>query len=416
MIVNKLEISGFRVFEHIELEFQPGMNLIVGVNGAGKSTILYALCVSLSKVLPNVSSFPISSKLGFWESDIRSSFDSMKISCDFDFEDSSYNLLIHKKREQYSENKPGVVREQTIYTPDFERITPNSLTGVKSKEQPLCLFFSTRRSLVTDKKSPPKSAKGGQAAAYFEALSINRDFNIREIAEWMKVQSVLGEEEPKAQSHLTAFKNTAEKFLSGYKNLHIDIDAKKNQLLIDKKDGVRNLSIKQLSDGERGMLSLALDLARRLLISNPKLEDPISEGKGIILIDELDLHLHPKWQRMIIKLLTQTFQNCQFIVTSHSPQIIGEVNEENIIIISENFVHRPSASFGIDSSRILEEIMGTNSRSQKVKKSLEELFDLIEVEKMTKAKAKLIELRNIIGSNDPDIIRAQTLIDFLEES
>jgi predicted ATP-binding protein involved in virulence len=78
------------------------------------------------------------------------------------------------------------------------------------------------------------------------------------------------------------------------------------------------LIINQLSDGEKGLLAMAGDLARRLAIANPGLSDPL-EGKGIVLIDEIELHLHPKLQREIIPSLKDTFPNCQFIITTHSP-------------------------------------------------------------------------------------------------
>ena len=99
--------------------------------------------------------------------------------------------------------------------------------------------------------------------------------------------------------------------------------------------GKIELDVGQLSDGERGMLALVLDLARRLSQANPSLDDPLSEGHALVLIDELDLHLHPKWQRQIVHKLTKTFPRCQFIATTHSPQVIGEVPHERIQIISD---------------------------------------------------------------------------------
>ena len=76
-----------------------------------------------------------------------------------------------------------------------------------------------------------------------------------------------------------------------------------------------------------------------------------------MLIDEIDLHLHPKWQRQIVDKLTKTFPRCQFIATTHSPQVIGEVGHNRIQIIANGEVYSPTHSFGVDSSRVLEEIM-----------------------------------------------------------
>ena len=83
-----------------------------------------------------------------------------------------------------------------------------------------------------------------------------------------------------------------------------------------------------------------------------------------MLIDEIDLHLHPKWQRQIVHKLTEVFPRCQFITTTHSPQVIGEVEHDRIQIIANGEVYSPTHSFGVDSSRLLEEITGsTGARS-----------------------------------------------------
>ena len=105
------------------------------------------------------------------------------------------------------------------------------------------------------------------------------------------------------------------------------------------------------------MLALVLDLARRLSQANPSLDDPLSEGHAVVLIDEIDLHLHSKWQRQIVHNLAAAFPGCQFIATTHSPQVIGEVEHNRIQIIANGEVYSPTHSFGVDSSRVLEEIM-----------------------------------------------------------
>lgn len=68
------------------------------------------------------------------------------------------------------------------------------------------------------------------------------------------------------------------------------------------------------------------DLTRRLVLANPSLDDPLL-GEGIVLIDEIELHMHPKWQRRIIGVLKEVFPNIQFIITTHSPQVLGEIGE-----------------------------------------------------------------------------------------
>jgi predicted ATP-binding protein involved in virulence len=92
----------------------------------------------------------------------------------------------------------------------------------------------------------------------------------------------------------------------------------------------QELVINQLSEGEKCLLALTGDLVKRLAIANPGLSNPL-EGSAIVLIDEIDLHLHPQWQRAVIPKLEKTFPHCQFIVSTHSPQVISEVGPQNWI-------------------------------------------------------------------------------------
>src|SRR5262249_41436262 len=89
------------------------------------------------------------------------------------------------------------------------------------------------------------------------------------------------------------------------------------RMLVDK--GAQTFFVDQLPDGERCLLAMVGDLARRLAMANPYADDPL-RGGGVALIDEIELHLYPGWQRRVIPALEQTFPNCQFILTTHSPQ------------------------------------------------------------------------------------------------
>jgi predicted ATP-binding protein involved in virulence len=152
-----------------------------------------------------------------------------------------------------------------------------------------------------------------------------------------------------------------------------------------------------------------------LAIANPSLDDPL-QGEGIVLIDEIELHLHPKWQRKIIPDLTRTFPNCQFIVTTHSPQVLSHVYSENIYILQSTpdgiIASHPESSYGRDSNQILENVMGVSAYPEKIAKDLSELFRLIDRNDLQGAK----ELRKNIGAtqedrfDDPQLIKAGVII------
>lgn len=368
MKVKKLKIAGLRALTQIELEFQPGMNLLVGVNGVGKTTVLDALRISLSRILVPLTSQRLS-KVGIEANDIQIGAASMQLECYVEHQEKDFNVLILKHKEKYVEDKAGEVREQVIERHDREEFSPpNWLTffpdSKRSSIQPVGIYYSVRRSIPIEQKQ-----------STLDSFSPNRDFNLQEIADWIYTNEILAEENPRAGLHVGALRYAADKFLPEYKNLHV-VDLNGAKFLMVEKNGIP-LNVRQLSDGERGVLALALDLARRLSIANPGLDNPVADGEGIILIDELDLHLHPKWQRTIVENLTSTFPKCQFIVTTHSPQIIPSVEPENVLIMKDGKVDAASRTLGMDSNWILRFLMDTVDRPHEAVEAIEKVETLI---------------------------------------
>jgi len=172
---------------------------------------------------------------------------------------------------------------------------------------------------------------------------------------------------------------------------------------------------KNLSDGQRIMVSLVGDLASRAAILNPHLANAaLRDTPGVVTVDELDLHLHPKWQRRVIRDLKTTFPSIQFIATTHSPQLVGEAQPDEITLLDGGETTTPPRSFGIDSSRVLEEVMGARSRDQSVEDLLTRLFKLIDDERFDDARRFLADVEAKLGSDDPEVTRARALMAFLE--
>jgi predicted ATP-binding protein involved in virulence len=165
------------------------------------------------------------------------------------------------------------------------------------------------------------------------------------------------------------------------------------------------------------MLTLIGDIVRRVVKLNLDLgEKALLETPGVVLIDELDLHLHPKWQRRVIKDLKKTFPRVQFIATTHSPQLIGEALPEEIRILENGGVFKPERSFGLDSSEILEEVMKSNRRDIEVDGLLKRLSELIDQEDMDRAREVLSQVEERLGANDPEVTGANTMINLLEST
>jgi predicted ATP-binding protein involved in virulence len=227
----------------------------------------------------------------------------------------------------------------------------------------------------------------------------------------MRAQIDLSSERPASKRLADGINTALERFLPGYSNLRPS-DRNTSRVEIDIKG--TTLDVRMLSDGERSVLALILDISKRLAQANPHLDDPLASGEAVILVDEIDLHLHPQWQRKIVGNLEKTFPNCQFIATTHSPQVIGEVPHDRIQMIKDGRVYSPNRSFGIDSSRVLEEVMNTDSRNTAVEAELGRIAKLIADHKNADARSAIEKLSQKIGTDDPEITRARMLLDFME--
>ncbi len=180
------------------------------------------------------------------------------------------------------------------------------------------------------------------------------------------------------------------------------------------------LRLNQLSSGEINLLMLISDITRRLLsifelnsLYSSQEEivttEEIQQSEGIVLIDEIELHLHPKWQRNIVPALTKTFPNIQFIITTHSPQVLSYVPNGSAFSI-ENGKAYPVHSYGRDNEWILETIMNDIARPKEIQEKLDELFDLVKANKIDEAKQLRREIASSIGEDEGELLKADILI------
>lgn len=393
MKINSLELTNVRGFTYAKLNFQPGFNLIVGINGVGKTTILESIRVVLSHVLTKIKA-PLITMDYLAKSDININANLLQINTTVNLDGTDIDLVYSKSAkdtiniefEQKKRTKDSIanVREEGISLDD--KILPEGDIARNSKELLLGLFFSTRRSLFVNQS--PKAVRSGHfsAAAFVDALSATRFFNMKMMAEWFNVQYALADENAKYRKNIELVQQAIYTFLPGFSDLNIVGDVFDKELTFSIVKNEKLLNFNQLSDGERGILALVFDLARRLIIANIDSENPL-QGKAVILIDELDLHLHPKWQRTIVNDLLRTFPNCQFIATTHSPQIISSVPPENIQIIKNFDVDQTVKSFGLDINWILKFIMEDSDRLEESENAIAEVQKLIDEVEFDEARA-----------------------------
>jgi len=200
----------------------------------------------------------------------------------------------------------------------------------------------------------------------------------------------------------------------------LKFDMKQNEFLLVRNQNVAESgqcsAFDNLSEGERVILLLVADIARRICILNPNLgKEALKQTQGIVLIDEIDSHLHPQWQRHIPIALKTAFPNIQFIATTHSPQVLSELQPEEIILLTGSEARNPEVSYGLDANAILEVIMRAEPRPQKVIDAIRDLFETIARGELEKSKGHLRNLRTLapgipeIDSADALIFRKETI-------
>lgn len=437
MKITSLSLFNLRSFEFAEFKFNPHFNLIAGINGAGKSTVLDAIRTCASHILPAIRKGP-SRPFGFGIDDIHDKAPIADATLHFTLDGEPCRFSLREWREPRAfdnlENLEKLRREildadrlgdrprnlirdlaETLDTPSPTVFSPPEVhlreLGALTKSAPLVIYFSTSRTQLSARKESSSAAAQGAGAAYVRSLGV-RDLSVVQLADWLRAQQALAIERQASRKLVDVVEAAVRRFLPGFQNLRPS-KVGPSQLLIDHQ--ATTLHLRQLSDGERTVLVLVLDIAKRLTQANPHLHDPLTEAEAVILIDEIDLHLHPQWQRKIVGDLTRTFPNCQFIATTHSPQVIGEVNHQQIQMIDGDDVYIPDHSFGVDSSRVLEELMGTSPRNIDVDDEIARIANLVGDGKRAAAEAAIARLAEKIGDSDPEITRARGLLTFMDE-
>ena len=317
MTIENLAIKNFRGVEDITLNFNEKSVVLFGGNGVGKSTVLDVIQLIFARnfiysqgISWGLESVPLTiERIHDFIAIGKKSFEiSMKVvfnSCD-------YNLVLGQSND-YNNNG---------YDDTFIK-TWNSFSQ-SERYIPILAHYQTYRN-VSDivNVNSAASFENGKISALCHAFDPNIAFT--DFFKWFRERNEL-ENDRKAHKdagyvdeQLKAVKNAVLGMLSEFSDLCMRFFPLR--LVAIKQD--RELRIDQLSDGEKSVLSMFADIARRLAIANPFDSNPLF-GEGIILIDEVDAHLHPSWQAKIMPSLMKVFPNIQFIVTTHSPKVLSE--------------------------------------------------------------------------------------------
>ncbi len=438
MKVKRLKMNSFRGIGDLMLDFdETEPTVFIGINGVGKSSILDCLAILLSPLITLIQSSTGSGRL-FSKQDVTNGHQetnneitillnsqAVKWSLTEDWQGSSQVIqsYMDTRRSFYSTlGRTGEIDEERQLLEKIGDLEELKAAGNKIRTYwkaspdtnlPLAVYYPINRAVLDISLEIPEEQSVEQIAAYEQALT-GIQIGFGSFFRWFRALEDLENEERRddpgyRNRQLEAVRQAIYLLLPGFSNLRV----RRSPLRMSVTKQGQELIVNQLSDGEKGLLAMVGDLARRLAIANPGLPDPL-QGSGVVLIDEIELHLHPKWQREIIPALTRTFPNCQFIVTTHSPQVISQVKPEGIYILERTdegiVAMRPESSYGRDSNRILEDLMDVPERPQEIKESLLELFRLIARGELDGARQLHQKIADEIGGDDPELVGANVSI------
>lgn len=426
MRIDKLRIKNFRCFEHLELPLNKNLNILVGINGAGKSTVLDALAVALGGYL--------------------SGFDDIKGN-NIQTEDAHFKMFPAGSRierqgqfpvEVYAEGEvQGGFAEKVEWQRELNgegrRTTHGNLKDIieygrllQQKVRngdsqcilPLVAYYGTGRLWLQKRNRSPyyPGEKLSRQMGYIDCLAA--ESNEKQMTQWFEKMTYIQLQEGRPIPELEAVKNAMKRCYlsvdSSIKNVQFAFDVKSGELegLIYRDDQADKFPVRMLSDGEKGIISLVADIAYRMALLNPDLLDRVLETPGVVLIDEIDLHLHPSWQKKVVQDLMCIFPNIQFVMTTHSPSILVNVPRENIWILDRYQICQPlGKTYGRTVGEVLQEVMDINVQPEEILNLQQQFDDAIDSEDYMKAGKVLGKMKKILGSDAKAVIENQIVLD-----
>lgn len=460
MKLSKIEITHFRCFESLSIKLQPDINVIVGANGAGKSSILDAIAIALYEVV---------AANGASGQRQRKAEGAALLPTDIYVDPSAQDTFAGRKPfvqvrataadfypvEEFSGKTPAGEAASLEWTEHIRYRAPSTFNYDTSTSERLSTLNRYVQALWREVGKSPQALIPLPVVVYYRAtrrmggtpelgdifkLDFSRDkafvgaldaatnftamcqwFYLRENAE-LRAHSKVKKGEDKEFIDLRAVRLALRHTIEGLDRIYFD--GSPPRLMVDLREGdgsLRTLELAQLSDGYRNLLALVLDFARRLAQANPNWPNPL-EAPAIMLIDEVELHLHPKWQQTVIPGLRAAFPNTQLIISTHSPAVLTTVRREHIHLLGADhqFERIPSdvGTYGAENSRVLAEVFGADSRPRNIEivAKLNTYLGLVEARQHAtdEAIALRVELESALGSSDPDLRRADLRIRQIE--
>lgn len=369
MKIEKITLENFRCFSQLEINFHPQLTVLVANNGHGKTSILDSIRIAL---WPFVSQFDLANT-SFKDPDKTITIDDMRIvKANSEYTDQMvrrfptsvtakgiYGTEITEWKRFRDSEAPKSQTKDDKNTRDLKQFAKNIQKQVRELNQmpvtlPVFGYYGTSRlwkeNKIGSKRDQNANDESIRTFAFRDCLNTASSyrqfkdwfiFASKKLFEYQIDQFLLGtkviEDEPNLINPVKVVQDAVNEVLKpvGWKNLEFSL--RNNQALVLQHDEYGLMKVDNLSDGIKNIFAMIADIAYRAVILNGHLgEEAARESPGIVMIDEVDMHLHPQWQQTVIGSIRNAFPNIQFILTTHSPQVLSTVHAESIRILNHS--------------------------------------------------------------------------------
>lgn len=428
MKIKNINIDNIGRFTNLNIDFTKNNGeihnhiILIGNNGSGKTSILESIALALSWFVSRIKADK-GSGTQINELKINNDSNSGSIKINVIDRDTEFNWMISKSKKGKKNLNPSILEGLNkivdIYRTDYtenNNISFPILTYYDANRGVLDIPLRIRTKHNFDQLNGYDNSLKGivDYRTFFEwfrekedienedkvsllkSLNFNSDFN----TDFLNKLNSLGDKQ------LNAVRNALNIFLPEFQNIRVERKPRIH-LAVDK-NGSR-LNLEQLSQGEKLTMAMVGDIARRLVILNPHIDNPLL-GKGIIIIDEAELHMHPKWQRSFVERLNNTFPNCQFIYTTHSPLLISDFRDVYCLSLSDGQLEEVDQMFGLDVNQVLLEAMETDVRNSEIQGIVDDFRDCISQKNIKQAEYYFIKLNELLPENHIELIKSRLLL------
>ena len=415
MYLEKVSLRNYKAIDDMELDLKPGINLLIGDNGAGKTSVLEGMAIALSGLFVNVTG--VNTK-NFVKEDVRMIVNPLgdaSTSVTYCEPISAGCSLKTCDGNSFSWNRVKEELSATHTRMDDKSVCTwmKKLTNQTDSILPLISFQSAGRAWKVrrgDFGTELQKKLDDRRCGYIGCLDSSMD--VKSIQQWCMKQEVMAVNKGKIREYET-FKSIISVFMREINELdelpEVYYSPQFGELVY--RGGKEEMAISRLSAGYQSLLWMIMDLAYRVCLLNPELQDG-SQVKGIVLIDEIDMHLHPKWQWNIIKALGTIFENVQFIIATHSPIVISSARGANLILLEgkQGMAYLPEC-YGYAVEDVLYYRQESVSRPKNIKALIDQINEAVDNGNFEDAGKSLAQLKNLLGEDNSEYKKMSGILD-----